>query len=35
MLRVSRDEFERLVAEALDGIPEELGGLIENVAVVV
>ncbi len=35
MLRVSREEFDRLVAEAVDHIPEELGRLIENVAVVV
>ena len=31
---VSRREFERLVAEALDALPEELGRLMENVAVV-
>ncbi len=35
MLRVSREEFDRLVAEAVNHIPEELGRLIENVAVVV
>jgi predicted Zn-dependent protease with MMP-like domain len=29
------DRFEELVAEALDGIPEELGRLVENVAVFV
>ena len=29
------ERFEDLVAEALDGIPEELGRLIENVAVYV
>jgi predicted Zn-dependent protease with MMP-like domain len=32
---VSRDRFEELVAEALDGIPTELGRLMDNVAVVV
>lgn len=35
MVEVSPQEFERLVAEALDGLPEELGKLMENVAVVV
>lgn len=34
-VRMARDDFERLVAEALDGIPEDLGALIENVAIVV
>lgn len=29
------DRFEEMVAEALDGIPEELGALMSNVAVVV
>jgi predicted Zn-dependent protease with MMP-like domain len=32
---VSRTRFERLVADALDAVPAELGGLMENVAVVV
>ncbi len=32
---MSRPDFERVVAEALDGIPEPLAELIENVAVVV
>jgi predicted Zn-dependent protease with MMP-like domain len=32
---VSPDEFDRLVAEALDSIPAELGTQMENVAVVV
>jgi predicted Zn-dependent protease with MMP-like domain len=32
---MSREQFESAVEEALDGIPEELGALIENVAVVV
>jgi predicted Zn-dependent protease with MMP-like domain len=31
---VSVSRFERLVAAALDGLPEELGRLMENVAVV-
>jgi predicted Zn-dependent protease with MMP-like domain len=34
-VHVARDRFEALVAEALDGIPEDLGELMENVAVVV
>ncbi len=32
---LSPDEFEELVAEALDSIPEELGRLMDNVAVFV
>jgi predicted Zn-dependent protease with MMP-like domain len=32
---VSPAEFERLVAEALDGIPDELARYLENVAVVI
>jgi predicted Zn-dependent protease with MMP-like domain len=32
---VSRDRFEALVAEALDGLPEALGRMMDNVAVVV
>ena len=32
---MSRDEFEGLVAEALDTIPPELAGLMSNVVVVV
>lgn len=32
---VSRERFEDLVAEALDGIPPELGRLMDNVAVFV
>ncbi len=35
MLRLSRSQFERAVEEAMDLVPEELAGLIENVAVVV
>jgi predicted Zn-dependent protease with MMP-like domain len=31
----SSDEFEQLVADALDAIPEELGKMMDNVAVVV
>jgi predicted Zn-dependent protease with MMP-like domain len=34
-MQVSWGEFERLVGEALDAIPEELGVLMDNVAVVV
>lgn len=29
------EEFEQLVADALDGIPEQLGGVMDNVVVVV
>jgi predicted Zn-dependent protease with MMP-like domain len=32
---VAMERFEELVGEALDGIPEELGALMENVAVFV
>lgn len=35
MIEVSREEFEDLVAEALDTIPPELAALIDNVVVVV
>jgi predicted Zn-dependent protease with MMP-like domain len=35
MLRMGRGDFERVVEEAIDSIPDELGHLIENVAVVV
>ena len=35
MIAVGRLEFERLVGEALDSLPPELGELMENVAVVV
>jgi predicted Zn-dependent protease with MMP-like domain len=35
MIDVSREEFEVLVAEALDTIPAELAGLLDNVVVVV
>ncbi len=34
-IEVSRERFEELVGEALDSIPEELAGYMENVAVVV
>ena len=34
-MEVSRRRFEQLVADALDAIPEELGGQMENVAVLV
>jgi len=33
VVEVDEDTFEALVAEALDGIPEELGRLMDNVAV--
>jgi predicted Zn-dependent protease with MMP-like domain len=35
MVEVSLERFEELVADALDGIPDELGRLMENVAVFV
>ena len=35
MIEVPPDRFEELVAEALDGIPPELAGMMDNVAVVV
>ena len=35
MIDVPRDRFEELVADALDAIPEGLGRLMDNVAVVV
>ena len=35
MIDVPRERFEELVAEALDGIPGELGSLMDNVAVFV
>jgi predicted Zn-dependent protease with MMP-like domain len=34
-MEVSPERFEELVAEALDGIPEELGRFMDNVAVFV
>ena len=34
-IEVTRERFEELVAEALDSIPGELAGYMENVAVVV
>ena len=34
-MRVPPEEFEELVAEALDGLPEEFSDLLENVAVMV
>ena len=34
-MRVERDEFESLVARALDELPKEFSRLLENVAVVV
>jgi predicted Zn-dependent protease with MMP-like domain len=35
MMRMSREEFERVVGKALDGLPPEVAGLLDNVAVVV
>ena len=35
MVEVSREEFERLVEQALDEVPAELADLVRNVAVVV
>ena len=35
MVYVEPDRFEEMVATALDGLPEELGKLISNVAVTV
>jgi predicted Zn-dependent protease with MMP-like domain len=35
VIRLTRERFEELVGEALDAIPEELGRLMDNVAVVV
>ncbi|WP_028660470.1 metallopeptidase family protein [Nocardioides insulae] len=35
MVDVEPERFEEMVAEALDGLPEELGELMSNVAVVV
>jgi predicted Zn-dependent protease with MMP-like domain len=35
MIDVPRERFEQLVADALDGIPEELGNYMDNVGVFV
>jgi predicted Zn-dependent protease with MMP-like domain len=35
MMRMSREEFERVVATALDGLPSQVAGFLDNVAVVV
>ena len=35
MLRMSRAEFEKIVAQALDRLPEKFASLLENVVVVV
>jgi len=35
MARMTRSRFDELVAEALDGIPDEFAAYLENVAVVV
>ncbi len=34
-MEIAPDRFEEMVADALDGLPDELGRLIRNVAVVV
>lgn len=34
-MEVTRERFEELVAEAIDGLPEELGRAVDNVALVV
>ncbi len=35
VLRMGREEFEKVVAQALDGLPEEIAERLENLAVVV
>jgi predicted Zn-dependent protease with MMP-like domain len=35
MMRMNREEFERVVAKALDGLPEEVAAHLDNIAVVV
>lgn len=35
MIEVDRDRFEQLVGDALDGIPDELARLMDNVAILV
>jgi predicted Zn-dependent protease with MMP-like domain len=35
MMRMNRQEFESVVAKALDGLPEEAASHLENIAVVV
>jgi predicted Zn-dependent protease with MMP-like domain len=35
VIEVARERFEQLVGDALDGIPEKLGRLVDNVVVVV
>jgi predicted Zn-dependent protease with MMP-like domain len=35
VLRMGREDFERVVTDALDDIPEELSGALENLVVVV
>ena len=35
VIEVDPDRFDQLVGDALDGIPDELAGLMDNVAVVV
>jgi predicted Zn-dependent protease with MMP-like domain len=35
MMRMSREEFEKVVAKALDGLPEEIAVHLANIAIVV
>ena len=35
MITITREEFEGLVADAIDAIPADLGALMENVAVMI
>jgi predicted Zn-dependent protease with MMP-like domain len=35
MLRMSRERFEEIVVQALDGLPEDIAAYLDNVAVVV
>jgi predicted Zn-dependent protease with MMP-like domain len=35
MLRMSRDDFEKVVAKALDGLPERIAERLDNLAIVV
>jgi predicted Zn-dependent protease with MMP-like domain len=35
MMRMSREEFERVVAKALDGVPAEVAAHLDNIAIVV
>jgi predicted Zn-dependent protease with MMP-like domain len=35
MMRMNREEFERVVSRALDGLPDEIASRLENIAIVV